>query len=93
MRDLAAVVERIRLVRAARGRFLRLWKLSRLRRLPAYLAAFPSALDRLAADVDRAEPVAARHSTAGEARFRLQQSPAASRAAWFGRGRMSGDIG
>jgi len=52
MRDLTAIIDGIQAVRQARHRFLRLW---RLERLPAYLAAAPSALDRLAADVARAE--------------------------------------
>jgi hypothetical protein len=94
MRELSAVVERIRLVRAARARFLRLWKLSRLRRLPAYLAGAPSALDRLAADVARAGSVPAHPGTVGTAPFRLHDAPApGGRTTWLRRGGLAGDVG
>lgn len=92
MRDLAAVVERIRLARAARARFLRLWKVSRLRRLPAYLAAAPSALDRLAADVAGAQSVAVHPGTTGEGHSRFDEAPPAhGRAAWLRRGGTPGE--
>jgi hypothetical protein len=51
MRDLTTIIEILGDVRRARRQFLRLW---RLERLPAYIAAAPSGLDRLAADVARA---------------------------------------
>jgi hypothetical protein len=52
MRDLTAIIVGIQAARQARRQFLRLW---RLECLPACLASAPAALDRLAADIDRAD--------------------------------------
>ena len=50
MRDVTTIIDGIHAVRQARRQFLRFW---RLEGLPACLAAAPSALDRLAADIAR----------------------------------------
>ncbi len=52
MRDLSAIIDRIQAVRAARRRFLRLW---RVERAPVCLT--PAGLDRLAADIARADNI------------------------------------
>ncbi len=79
MRDLTAIIDGIQTVRQARRRFLRLW---RLEQMPAYLADSPSALDRLAADIDRAGD--AQGDRAGtEVTSTLQRTSRKSRIAWL----------
>jgi len=79
MRDLTAIIDGIRTVRQARHRFLRLW---RLERLPAYLADAPSALDRLAADIARADHAIG--DTAGtELTSTMQRTILKSRTTWL----------
>ena len=48
MPDLASVAERLRVVRSAQRRFMRLWQLHEIREL----LVGPAVLDRVAADVD-----------------------------------------
>jgi hypothetical protein len=49
MPDLASVTERLRVIRRAHRRFMRLWQLEEI-------FVGPSVLDRVAADVTRQEP-------------------------------------
>jgi hypothetical protein len=49
MPDLASVAERLRVIRRAHRRFMRLWQLEEI-------FVGPSVLDRVAADVTRVEP-------------------------------------